>query len=50
VIQEQPIAARRVFSTGWILLALSAFLLVAHGCHGSDADHEPVFVPLRMNE
>ena len=34
---------------GWVLrpalAILVAFLLVAHGCHGPDEDHEPAVVP-----
>jgi hypothetical protein len=25
----------------WRLLAVAAFILVAHGCHGPEEDHEP---------
>jgi hypothetical protein len=35
---------------GWLvrpaLVILVAFLLVAHGCHGPDEDHEPAVVPV----
>lgn len=30
----------------WTLLAVTAFVLFAHGCHGPDEDHEPSAVPL----
>ncbi len=30
---------------GWFFAAVAGFVLVAHGCHGPDEDHEPVVVP-----
>jgi hypothetical protein len=33
----------------WVILAVAAFVLVAHGCHGPDEDHEPSAVPLAHN-
>jgi hypothetical protein len=30
----------------WTLLAVTAFVLFAHGCHGPDEDHEPSAVPI----
>lgn len=30
-------------------VALLALPLFAHGCHGDDVDHEPFFVPFRLN-
>ncbi|MDY3555851.1 hypothetical protein R5W24_004997 [Gemmata sp. JC717] len=32
-----------------VTAALLALPIVAHGCHGDDVDHEPLFVPFRLN-
>jgi hypothetical protein len=38
LLQLKPLAALRV--RGLILTAIAALVLVAHGCHGDDVDHE----------
>jgi hypothetical protein len=30
----------------WSLVAITAFVLFAHGCHGPDEDHEPSVAPV----
>ncbi|MCS6866249.1 MAG: hypothetical protein RMJ56_09370 [Gemmataceae bacterium] len=39
------------FSAVWLMVAIGVLLipLFAHGCHGDDVDHEPVFLPMRLN-
>lgn len=27
----------------WVVVAVLAFVIVGHGCHGADVDHEPGF-------
>ena len=29
----------------WIFLAVTSLFIVAHGCHKSDEDHEPMLIP-----
>ena len=46
LLQLKPLAALR--ARGLILTAIATLLLVAHGCHGDDVDHElSVPVPLQ---
>ena len=46
LFQLKPLVASQ--ARGLILTALAAMLLVAHGCHGDDVDHElGVPVPLQ---
>ncbi|WP_157506967.1 hypothetical protein [Gemmata obscuriglobus] len=33
----------------FVTVALLALPIFAHGCHGDDVDHEPLFVPFRLN-
>lgn len=40
--------ARRGFFW-FVVAALLALPIFAHGCHGDDVDHEPLFVPFRLN-
>ncbi len=32
----------------FVVLALLALPIFAHGCHGDDVDHEPLFAPFRL--
>ncbi len=43
----RDLAARAV----WLFVALALLLapLFAHGCHGDDADHEPLLTPHRTH-
>jgi hypothetical protein len=46
LLQLKPLAALR--ARRLILTAIATLVLVAHGCHGDDVDHElGVHVPLR---
>lgn len=33
----------------FVTIAVLALPIVAHGCHSDDVDHEPLFVPFRLN-
>lgn len=35
-------------AAGWGIVAVAAFVLIAHGCHGPDEDHEPAAVPFHV--
>ena len=40
---------RRAAVLLFVLVALLALPIFAHGCHGDDVDHEPLFIPFRLN-
>ncbi|MGL6097597.1 MAG: hypothetical protein ACRC7O_17585 [Fimbriiglobus sp.] len=44
-LTEPPTPSRTVGGAGRFFAAVAAFVLIAHGCHGPDADHEPTAVP-----
>ncbi|QEG27710.1 hypothetical protein GobsT_24700 [Gemmata obscuriglobus] len=43
------VSPARVGFLVFVTVALLALPIFAHGCHGDDVDHEPLFVPFRLN-
>ena len=42
----RDVPSRRVFRLAtWVVLAVTTLFIIAHGCHKSDEDHEPLFLP-----
>jgi hypothetical protein len=50
-VQPPPANRRWRLSAVGLFVALAVVLipLLAHGCHGDDVDHEPLFLPIRLN-
>ncbi len=42
----RDVLSRRVLRLAtWVVLAVTTLFILAHGCHKSDEDHEPFFLP-----
>ena len=45
-VNVQNELSRRVLRLAtWVVFAVTTLFIIAHGCHKSDEDHEPLFLP-----
>ena len=45
-VNVRDVLSRRVLRlAAWVVLAVTTLFILAHGCHKSDEDHEPLFLP-----
>lgn len=45
-VNVRDVLSRRVLRLAmWVVLAVTTLFIIAHGCHKSDEDHEPLLLP-----
>lgn len=45
-VDVRDVLSRRVLRLAtWVVVAVTTLFIIAHGCHKSDEDHEPFFLP-----